>query len=420
MTGEEGRIAGGLARYGSFLGRADVLRLIVSSILARLPGGMVQLAVVLAIQHRSSLAAAGTAAAALAVASAVAGPFRGRAADRVGARRVLLTSGIAQGAGLLGLTAAITASAPVAIDILLSAVIGLSTPPVNPVMRTIWSRKFSGATRRTAFSLESVLLDLTYIVGPAIVAITATAASPAWVLVLTGLMCVCGCLMLAMSPESRDWPVASSAPRHWLGAWRSASLRRLLPLGFFITGSITVIELALVAFARSHGQPSSSGYLIALFSVGSMAGGLCYGTLNLRARALRQLAVVTAFLGVGYLLSALASSVVVLGVIITITGLFLAPSITLEYAAVDEVVDPGAATESFALLNSAGQGGSAVGAVLAGFAGQHVGEQAVFGTGAVMVVIAAVLAAGIRVPGHGPMPQPSAEAESRPSAEQGT
>jgi MFS family permease len=420
MTAARRRIAGGLARYGNFLGRADVLRLVISSMVARLPGGMVQLAVVLAIQDRSSLSAAGMAAAAVAVGSAVAGPFRGRTADRLGARRVLLTSGIAQGAGLLGLLAAITVSAPVAIDILLCAGIGVSVPPVNPVMRTIWSRKFSGATRRTAFSLESVLLDLTYIVGPAIVAIVAVAASASWLLVLTGLMCVCGCLMLAVSPESRDWPATSSRPQHWLGALRSAPLRRLLPLGFIITGSITVIELALVAFARSHGQPSSSGYLIALLSVGSMAGGLCHGALNLRTSVLRQLAVVTACLGVGYALSALAGSLVVLGVIITITGLFLAPSITLEYSAVDEVVDPGTATESFALLNSSGQGGSAAGAVLAGYVGQHLGEQAVFGAGSAMIVIAALLAIAVRTPGHSAVAQPQAESAAQPSAEQST
>lgn len=413
MTATGGGITGGLARYGSFLGRRDVLRLVISSVLARLPGGMVQLAVVLVIQHRSSLAAAGAAAAVLAVGTAVIGPFRGRTTDRLGARRVLLTSGIAQGAGLLGLLIAVTASAPVVIDVLLAGVIGVSTPPVNPVMRTIWSRKFSGATRRTAFSLESVLLDLTYIAGPALVAVVAAAGSALWTLVLTGLMCVCGCLLLAAAPESRDWQASSSGPRHWLGAWRSASLRRLLPLGFFVTGSITVIELALVAFARSHGEPSASGYLIALFSVGSMAGGLVYGAMTLRSGVLRQLAVVAACLGAGYILSALASSVVVLAVTIAITGLFLAPSITLEYSAVDEVVDPATATESFALLNASGQGGSAAGAVLAGFFGEHLGAHSVFGAGAAMILIAALLAAVIRTPGPEAVPQPPTEAEQR-------
>jgi hypothetical protein len=134
----------------------------------------------------------------------------------------------------------------------------VSLPPVNPIMRTIWRRKFEGAARRTAFSIESVLLDLTYVIGPALVAVVAAASSARWCLVLTALMSVSGCVLLAAAPECGNWR-ASSGERHWLGAWRVAALRRLLPLGFFITGSITAIELALVAFACAHGHPAASG-----------------------------------------------------------------------------------------------------------------------------------------------------------------
>jgi hypothetical protein len=48
---------------------------VISSILARLPGGMVQLAMVLVIRERSSLGAAGVAAAVGAVGSAIGGRF---------------------------------------------------------------------------------------------------------------------------------------------------------------------------------------------------------------------------------------------------------------------------------------------------------------------------------------------------------
>lgn len=408
-----GKRADGLARYGGFLGRGDVLRLVISSVLARLPGGMDQLAVVLVVQHRASLAAAGAAAAVYAVGSAIGGPFRGRVTDRVGARRVLLTAGAAQATGLLGLLVAVAVSAPVAVDIALAGFIGVSLPPVNPVMRTIWSRKFTGADRHTAFSFESVLLDLTYIVGPALVAWVVLAGSTLAPLGLTAAMSVIGCAGLAAAPECGNWQASGAGPRHWLGAWRVAALRRLLPLGFFVTGSITVIELALVTFARAHGHPAASGYLIALLSVGSMAGGLCFGAMNLRPSVLKQLAVVSACLGAGYALGSLVDSVLVLGVVITVTGLFLAPAITLEYSAVDEVADPGTATESFALLNAAGQGGAALGAVLAGFAGQHLGSRAVFLVGAAMVLLASLLASVTRGPSQEAVTQPAEGAGQR-------
>ena len=381
----------GLSRYRSLLGRGDVLRLMISSMLARLPGGMAQLTVILVIQQRWSLGAAGVAAAFGAVGSGIGGPLRGRSTDRFGARRVLLASATAQVTALFGLLAAVVAAAPLAIDVILAGLIGASQPPVNPVMRTIWTRRFEGDMRRTAFSIESVMLDLSFIIGPALVAVVATASSPEWCLVMTALMSAGGCLLLASTPESRDWRV-SPGQRHWLGAWRVAGVRHLLPIGFAVAGSVTAIELALVAFARGHGHPALAGGLIALLSVGSIVGGLCYGAMRLDIGVLRQLAISSGILGVGFALGSLAGSGLLLGVIITATGLFLAPTITLEYSAMDEVADPDFMTESFALLNAIGQGGAAVAAVLAGFAGQHFHESAVFLVAAAMALVACLLA----------------------------
>jgi MFS family permease len=380
--------AGGLSRYRNFLGRPGVLRLQGSALLARLPGGMNALVLVLVIQQRSSLAAAGAAAAAYTAGTALIGPLRGRAADRRGAGQVLVVSGTAQAACMLGLFGAVVTSAPVVVEIALAGVIGAVLPPVNPVMRTIWSRTLDGAARRIAFSIESVMIDVIFIVGPALVAVVTALSGARWCLILTAVLTGCGCLALAAAPESRGWP-GTTEERHWLGAWRDRRLRRLLPIGFFATGSISAIELAIVAFSRVHGHPALSGYLIASLSVGSIVGGLAFGALNFRAGPLRQLAVTAAALGMGYAVGSLAGSVVVLGVMLACTGLFLAPTITLEYTAVDDVADPGAKTESFALLNAMGQAGSATGSVLAGFAGQH-GH----GQGGFLVAAAMALAAG--------------------------
>jgi MFS family permease len=388
--------ASGIGRYQDFLGRPGVLRLQGSALLARLPGGMNALVLVLVVQQRSSLAAAGAAAAAYTAGTALIGPLRGRAADRRGAGQALVVAGTAQAACMLGLFAAVVTSAPVVVDIVLAGIIGAALPPVNPVMRTIWSRTLDGAARRIAFSVESVMIDVIFIIGPAIVALVTALSGARWCLILTAVLTVCGCLALAAAPESRGWP-GTTEERHWLGAWRDGRLRRLLPVGFFVTGSISAIELAIVAFSRAHGHPAMSGYLIALLSVGSIVGGLTFGVLNLRARPLSQLAVTAAALGVGYAVGSLAGSAVVLGVTLACTGLFLAPTITLEYTAVDEVADPGAKTESFALLNAMGQAGSATGSVLVGFAGQHGHGQGGFLIAAAMALTAGSLCLAVGI-----------------------
>jgi MFS family permease len=385
-----------LRRYQSFLGRPGLVRLQASALLARIPGGMNALVLVLVIQQRSSLAAAGAAAAAYTAGIALAGPVRGRAADRRGAAQALVVTGIAQAACMLGLFGAVLASAPVPLEIVLAGLIGAVLPPVNPVMRTIWSRTLDGALRRMAFSVESVMLDVTFIVGPALVAVVTALSGARWCLLLTALLTGCGCLALAAAPESRGWP-GTAEQRRWLGAWRDGRLRRLLPAGFFLTGSISAIELAIVAFSRAHGHPAMSGYLIALLSAGSIAGGLAFGALNVRGRPLRQFAVTAAALGAGYALGSLAGSAVVLGVTLACAGLFLAPAITLEYTVADEVADPAVMTESFALLNAMGQAGSATGSVLVGFAGQHGHGRGGFLVAGAMALGAGALALTVRI-----------------------
>jgi MFS family permease len=406
----------GLSRYQDFFGRPGVLRLEGSALLARLPGGMNALVLVLVVQQRSSLAAAGAAAAAYTAGTALIGPLRGRAADRRGAAQALVVAGIAQAACMMGLFAAVLTSAPVAVDIAGAGLVGATLPPVNPVMRTIWSRTLDGAARRVAFSVESVMLDVIFIVGPAIVALVAALIGARWCLVLTAVLTGCGCLTLAAAPESRHRH-GTTGELHWLGAWRDGRLRRLLPVGFLFTGSISAIELAIVAFSRAHGHPAMSGYLIALLSVGSIVGGLAFGALNLRASTLRQLAVTATALGAGYAAGSLTGSAVVLGVTLVCTGLFLAPAITLEYTAVDEVADPGIKTESFALLNAMGQAGAATGSVLVGFAGQHGHGQGGFLVAAAMALAAGsfAIAVAIGVPGADPMVarQPESGEEKR-------
>lgn len=44
-------------------------------------------------------------------------------------------------------------------------------PPLGATMRTLWSRKFEGSElKSTAFALESVIVDLAFILGPSAVA----------------------------------------------------------------------------------------------------------------------------------------------------------------------------------------------------------------------------------------------------------
>jgi len=52
----------------------------------------------------------------------------------------------------------------------------------------------------------------------------------------------------------------------------------LLPISLLLMGSITVIEVALVAYAGHSGREFVVGYLVAALSVGGIASGLIWGS----------------------------------------------------------------------------------------------------------------------------------------------
>lgn len=91
-------------RYAAFFRYPGVVRLAAPAALARLPEGMINLALVLVIQAATGLyGIAGAGPAAYAVAAGVFSPVWGRTADRVGLRPVVAVTGAADAVVFAGM-----------------------------------------------------------------------------------------------------------------------------------------------------------------------------------------------------------------------------------------------------------------------------------------------------------------------------
>ena len=106
-------------------------RLLVISIVARLPLTTLSIGLLVHAQHLTgSFAAAGAVSGAYAVALGVGGPWLGGLVDRRGQRAVLLVSASAA-ALLLAVIGALPAGVPVSVLLALAAAVGLASPPVD-------------------------------------------------------------------------------------------------------------------------------------------------------------------------------------------------------------------------------------------------------------------------------------------------
>ena len=271
-----------LGRYGTVLRGTGAAGPLAASVIGRLPLGMTGLAVLLLVRDATgSYAAAGAVSAAYALAFAVVSPARARTADRRGPVRILLLMGVLHPLVLLGMVLLADAGAGVAPLALAAVLAGSTVPPLGAVLRAMWPRLVPASALPTAYALESVVVELCFVGGPLLVAGLTAASGPSAAVLAAGALTLLGTVLLVRTPVIRGITPVASTPQ-LLGPLVSAPVRGLL-LGVLAVGAgFGALEVALPAFVEGVGRrPGTAGVLLAVWSVGSIVGGLTYGAVHL-------------------------------------------------------------------------------------------------------------------------------------------
>jgi MFS family permease len=353
--------------------------LLFSAIVGRLPTGMFSLALVLFVRAQTgSFLDAGAAVGAFTLAGALVGPALAALVDRLGQTRVLLCAATAQATLLVALVAVAQRRAPLGAVIAAAALAGAATPPIAGCVRALWP---SVARERelleTVYSLDATVQELIWTVGPLLVGVSATLLSPAAAVLLCAAITLCGTALFAGSALSRGWR-AQAGERARGGALGSGGLRVLLLTVACAGVSIGAVEVGLPALAVHLGVRWSAGALLALFSVGSMAGGLLYAAHVWRGAAGRRyLAILLALALLVAPLSVAGSLGVALACSLA-AGLAVAPMIACQFSLVGALAPPGTATEAFTWHRGATIAGGAAGTALGGWLVDRVGAGAPF------------------------------------------
>jgi MFS family permease len=368
-----------------------VTRLLSSAVLGRMPTGMAGLAIVLLVREGGgSYAVAGTIAGIYSAALAVTSPLLGRLVDRVGQTRVLAGCAVASAVSFGALAAAGRGACPVVLAGL-AALAGASIPPVGACMRALWSDLLGHDDRlQAAFAVESTVQELIFVVGPPLVALLAAAFSPGVAVLGTAVLLLTGVAVFASSPVSRAW-----RPRHragdWAGPLRSPGIRAVLASIVLLAAAFGTVEVTVVAGAEQLGSRTLAGPLLALWALGSMAGGLAFGSRASDRGPERRMVGLLLLVVAGIALLAVASGVVQLAAGMVLAGLGIAPAIACLYLLVDRLAPAGTVTEAFTWVTTAFASGFAAGNALGGSLVHGVGTDRAFLVAAAGVAAAALL-----------------------------
>ena len=392
----------GLRAYREVLREPQLRRLIGVAMVARIPNSAAALVLTLHVVqtlHRS-YAEAGIVATAATVGMALGSPWRGRLVDRVGLRRAVWPSVVAELViwPLAGVV-------PYAALIPLAVLGGLLALPIFTVVRKSISVLAPAGQQRSAYALDSIATELVFMVGPAVGVAVATHVGTAAVLAAIGVaVSGAGVLLLVFDPPTRAdqvrrlaspsvepaspsansaSPSANSASPSADGAspsvdptspsadgggrarrlsWLTPTVAAVLAASSGATIVLVGTDLAILAHLRANDQVGSLGLVYFAWCLGSVVGGLAYGS---RHRATSSMLLLLA-LGALTVPMGLAHSVAGLTLLAFVAGLPCAPVMTATAEEIARMVPEERRGEAMGWQGTAFTVGSAIGSPLLG------------------------------------------------------
>ncbi len=206
----------------------------------------------------------------LAAGSAVGAPVQGRLVDSFGQRRVLVPLGVVHAAALGALVLAGEADAPTGVLVACGLVAGFAIPPTSSVLRSMWPHLLREDPRllQTAYALDSVMIEMIFILGPLLTAILTAVVSPQAALLVSATCVVAGTLAFTSLPPSRAWRPEKEGRAGMLGALGSPGVRSLVLVSLPAGMGLGICQVALPAFADAEGARELAGLLLAGWSLG--------------------------------------------------------------------------------------------------------------------------------------------------------
>jgi MFS family permease len=356
--------------YARILRAPGVASIVLATLIGRLPIGISGLAILLYVREvTGSFAAAGACAGALAFGSAAGAPLQGRVVDWRG-ERALLPLAFVHAAGLVLVWVLGAAGAAPAVLAVAAFAAGAAIPPVSSVLRSRWPLLLADRPEliRSAYALDSVLIEIIFVLGPLLTTVIVATVGPEYALALSAACVLGGTFMLLAGLHGRERPEAPEAGsrRFGLGALAAPGLRTLvlasLPVGF----ALGTIEVALPAFSADEGSKELAGLLLAVWSAASGASGLVYGARPTRSGLSEVHMALACALPLCCAALFMATSPLTMALLVVIAGLPIAPLIASRNQLVERVAPRGTATEAFTWPLTALVAGVSLGAAVSG------------------------------------------------------
>ena len=347
-----------MGEYTTMLRTPGVLRIVTSQLVARFPFGMMSLAFVLHIQRIThSYTLAGLALGFETAGVAISGPILGRWMGAFGARRMLLTTSMISA---LAIFAIAMAPLPGQFLVGLCLIVGLSSPPIQVAVRTIYPSLVPKKRMGVLYALDANLQEIIWIVGPVLTTFIAAFLSPVVGVLVMGVIQIIGSIWFTSNHEVRELKIPKST-RRMGGVLRNRIVIANAVMGGLLIGSFSGVEVGTVGVLNL----ATAGWVISALSIGSLVGGFAFGHRAKTKWALSRFLIIVV---IGYASVYFApNNPVWMSVAWFIAGLGVAPALGLFGAIIGAALPMSDAAEAYGWVQTGQMLGYAAAASLVGF-----------------------------------------------------
>ena len=372
--------------YLELLRVRGVTRVLLSQLLARFPHGMLSIAFLIHVEKvHHSYAAAGLVVAAISLGEAIAGPISSRLMARWGMRPLL---------SVMTIVAVITLSSmaifPLSVPalIVLGFIGGCSFPPIQPAVRTIYPKLVPNRLLTPLFSLDASAQEIIWIVGPVLTTFVALRVGSVEAVLAAMAFLAAGGLWFITSPSVGQVRIPMSKRRLGGVLSRPPVIISTL-LGLTLVACFAAVEAGIIGLFGEDGP--EAGWILAIYALGSLVGGLAWGHREIAPWSMtRRLLLVFA----GLAAASLSSDFWWLAVTLFISGLGVAPALTVLFANVSATMKFSETAESYAWIGSGQLIGAGLGSAVAGLCIDHFGAQTAIIAATLFALITAIGALG--------------------------
>ncbi len=344
--------------YAELFKNPGVASVLFAQLLARFPFGMQTITFAIHLEHIfGNYTVAGLAIAAATVSAAISAPILGRLVALYGIKVVVISCSLISPIGFL-----LLAFAPLTEGgaILTALGLGLFVPPIQPSARAVYPTLVkTEEVRNNLFSVDAILQEVIWIVGPVLTTILIATTTTTVPLVVMVFVQIIGGLWFALLPQVQGAPIPRSKKR--MGSvLRSPLVRVMIVVNLLFVGSFSALEIGAVAAVGEAG----AGFVLAMLSIGSVVGALAFGHRAKSPYALtKQLGVVL----IGDLLIFFnAKDPLWLGICLFISGIGVALAFATMSAIIAKSIPLDDTPEVYGWIGSGQNIGYGIGAAIAG------------------------------------------------------